>query len=72
VQIMLRGDSHYCTPEVLRFCRAEKLDYVLGAAPISTLRKHITALEQATTALAQKSKGEKLRRFSEFHDGAAS
>ncbi len=72
VQIMLRGDSHYCTPEVLRFCRAEKLDYVLGVAPTSTLRKHITALEQATTALAQKTKGEKLRRFSEFHDGAAS
>ncbi len=72
VQIMLRGDSHYCTPEVLRFCRAEKLDYVLGVAPTSTLRKHITALEQATTALAQMTKGEKLCRFSEFHDGAAS
>jgi Transposase DDE domain group 1 len=20
VEILLRGDSHYCTPEVLRFC----------------------------------------------------
>src|ERR1700709_317858 len=32
VQIMLRADSHYCTPEVLRFCRAERLDYTLGLA----------------------------------------
>src|SRR6516164_2946941 len=27
VEIMLRGDSHYCAPEVLRFCRANRLDY---------------------------------------------
>src|SRR4051794_14508721 len=33
VEILLRADSHYCTPEVLRFCRAERLDYVLGVAP---------------------------------------
>ena len=26
VAIMLRADSHYCTPEVLRFCRARQLD----------------------------------------------
>jgi hypothetical protein len=72
VQIMLRGDSHYCTPEVLRFCHKEGLDYALGVAPTSTLRKHIVALEQSTTARAGKSKGEKLRRFSEFYDAAAS
>ena len=33
VEIMLRADSHYCTPEVLRFCRARRLDYTLGVAP---------------------------------------
>jgi hypothetical protein len=72
LQILLRADSHYCTPEVLRFCRAEKLDYVLGVAPSSTLRKHITTLEQSTAARAGKTPGEKLRRFSEFYDCAAS
>ena len=36
VEILLRADSHYCTPEVLRFCRAERLDYVLGVAPTAT------------------------------------
>lgn len=73
VEIMLRGDSHYCTPEVLRFCRARRLDYTLGVAPTSTLRKHILALEQSTAARAAAvADGTKLRRFKEFHDGAAS
>ena len=33
VEIMLRADSHYCTPEVPRFCRVRGLDYTLGVAP---------------------------------------
>jgi hypothetical protein len=24
--------SHYCAPEVLNFCRAERLDFILGVA----------------------------------------
>jgi hypothetical protein len=72
VEIMLRADSHYCAPEVLRFCRAERLDYVIGVAPTSTLRKHITSLEASTVARAAGANGEKLRRFKEFHDGADS
>jgi hypothetical protein len=70
--ILLRGDSHYCTPEVLRFCRALGLDYVLGVAPTTTLRKHVTALEASTAARAAQVPGDKARRFKEFHDGAAS
>jgi len=72
--ILLRADSHYCTPEVLRFCRAERLDYVLGVAPSTTLRKHITALEASTAKRAAPAPtgGAKLRRFKEFYDGAAS
>jgi len=72
VQIMLRADSHYCTPEVLRFCRARKLDYVLGVAPSSTLRKHTAGIEQSTAARADYAHGEKRRRFCEFRDAAAS
>jgi hypothetical protein len=73
VEIMLRADSHYCTPEVLRFCRAKRLDYTLGVAPTSTLRKHILDLEASTAARAADAPdGEKLRRFKEFFDGAAS
>ena len=73
VEIMLRADSHYCTPEALRFCRARRLDYTLGVAPTSTLRKHILALEQSAAARAAAvADGTKPRRFKEFHDGAAS
>jgi hypothetical protein len=72
VRILLRADSHYCTPEVLRFCRANQWDYVLGVAPSPTLRKHITALEQSTERRASRARGGKIRRFKEFHDGAAS
>ena len=73
VEILLRADSHYCTPEVLRFCRARRLDYVLGVAPTATLRRHVAALEAGTAArAATKAGGDKLRRFKEFHDGAAS
>ena len=73
VEIMLRADSHYCTPEVLRFCRARGLDYTLGVAPTSTLRKHILGLEESTAArAAMLTDGTKQRRFKEFHDAAAS
>src|SRR5438445_59402 len=66
VEILLRADSHYCTPEVLRFCRAERLDYVLGVAPTTTLRKHAASLEASTTSRAAKPRAERLRRLKEF------
>ena len=72
VEIMLRADSHYCTPEVLRFCRIRELDCTLGVAPTSTLRRHILSLEESTARAAAVTDARKLRRFKEFHDGAAS
>jgi hypothetical protein len=73
VEILLRADSHYCSPEVLNFCRAERLDFLVGVASTSTLRRHVEALEQSTAArhAADPSAG-KLRRYKEFYDGAAS
>ena len=70
VEILLRADSHYCAPEVLDFCRAEGLDFMLGVAPTTTLRRHVEALERSTAA--QRTGTGKLRRYKEFHDGAAS
>ena len=73
VEILLRADSHYCGPEVLRWCRANRVDYLLGVAPTSTLRRHIESLEASTAARFAASDGStKLRRFTEFYDGAAS
>ena len=72
-EIMLRADSHYCCPEVLDWCRANGLDYVLGVAPTTTLRAHIETLEASTKArLDAAPKDGKVRRFKEFLDGAAS
>lgn len=73
VEIMLRADSHYCAPEVLRFCRARRLDYTLGVAPTATLRAHVLKLEESTAArAAAHADGSKLRRFKESYDGAGS
>ena len=49
-EILLRADSHYCCPEVLDFCRANGLDYILGVAPTTTLRRHIGDLEASMKA----------------------
>ena len=72
-QILLRADSHYCCPEVLDWCRANGLDYILGVAPTTTLRRHIEGLEASTKARFEAApKQGKARRFKEFFDRAAS
>jgi hypothetical protein len=72
-QILIRGDSHYCCPEVIDFCRANGLDFIFGVAPSSTLRRHVETLEASTKARFEAGgKTAKLRRFKEFYDGAAS
>ena len=72
-EILLRADSHYCCPEVLDWCRANGLDYILGVAPTSTLQRHIEGLEASTKARFEAApKDGKARRFKEFYDGAAS
>jgi hypothetical protein len=71
VEILLRADSHYCAPEVLDFCRAERVAFILGVATSSTLRRHVETLERST-ATRQGAGLDKLRRYKAFHDGAAS
>ncbi len=71
-EILLRGDSHYCCPEVLDWCRANGIDFILGVAPTTTLRRHIEGLEASVTARFEAAPKEgKARRFKEFYDGAA-
>ena len=72
-QILIRADSHYCCPEVIDFCRANGLSFILGTAPTTTLRRHVEALETSTQSRFKAgTKTAKLRRFKEFFDGAAS
>jgi Transposase DDE domain group 1 len=73
VEILIRADSHYCAPEVLDFCRAEGLDFILGVASTTALRRHVEALEQSTATRRAAMPGtDKLRRYMEFYDGARS
>ena len=73
VEILLRADSHYTAPEVLEWCRANRVDWVLGLASNAALRRHGEALEKTT---AERFRGApargKVRRFKEFYDGAQS
>ena len=72
-EILIRADSHYCCPEVIDFCRANGLDFILGVAPTTTLRAHIKTLEASTLLRFEAgSKTKKLRRFKQFYDGAKS
>ena len=75
VEILLRGDGHYCAPEVLDLCRAQGVDFVFGLPTTSVLRRHVAPLEASTTARtarAAQGDGARVRRFKEFHDAAAS
>lgn len=73
VEILIRADSHYCAPEVLDFCRAVRIDFLLGVASTTTLRRHVVTLEASTARRhASAASGDKLRRYKEFHDGATS
>ena len=71
VEILLRADSHYACPDVMDWCETNRLDYVFGLAPTSTLRRHITGLEESPAARfkAAPTAG-KVRRFKEFFDAA--
>ena len=57
VEILLRGDGHYCAPEVLDLCRAQGVDFILGLPTTSVLRRHVAALEASTTARAAATEG---------------
>jgi hypothetical protein len=73
VESLLRGDSHYCAPEVLDlFCRARGLDFILGLASNPSLRRRTATLEQSTIARVDQNSDLEVRRFKEFHDAAAS
>jgi len=42
--ILFRGDSHFCCPEVLRFCRKRGLLYCIGLAGNSVLKRMVKEL----------------------------
>src|ERR1700726_22216 len=73
VEILLRADSHYASPEVFDWCRKNRVDWVFGLAPNAALCRHVAALEKgtATRFKAAPTRG-KVRRFMQFYDAAQS
>jgi hypothetical protein len=72
-RILIRADSHYASPLVIDWCRANGVDFVLGLAPSAPLRRRVETLEASTHARFEAStKTAKIRRFKDFYHAADS
>jgi len=71
-EILLRADSHYCTPQVLDLCDRLGLRYVFGLSKNRRLAENILPLEASTAARYTRNPGQKLRRFKTFSYAARS
>ncbi len=71
-EILLRADSHYCTPQVLDLCDRLGLRYVFGLSKNPRLAENILPLEASTAARYSRNPGQKLRRFKTFSYAARS
>lgn len=65
VRIVVRADSGFCREELMSWCEANGVDYVLGLARNARLRAMIEP-ELAEAAAEQAETGKAARRFSEF------
>ena len=71
-EILLRADSHYCTPQVLDLCDRLGLRYVFGLSKNPRLAENILPLEASTAARYSRTPGQKMRRFKTFPYAARS
>ena len=71
-EILLRADSHYCTPQVLDLCDRIGLLYVFGLSKNTRLAAQVLPLEASTAERYARSPGQKLRRFKTFSYAARS
>jgi len=69
VKIILRGDCGFCRNELMSWCEAHGVDYVLGLARNQRLRR-IIGREMWEASEQQKSTGQPARVFAEFEYGA--
>jgi len=65
VKITVRGDSGFCREELMVWCEANQVDYVLGLAKNERLKAEI-APELAQAAVEYAATGKPARRFQEF------
>lgn len=65
VRIVLRGDSGFCRDEIMSWCETHQVDYVLGLAKNSRLKK-IIAEELAQAQADYEATGKAARQFKDF------
>jgi hypothetical protein len=65
VKIVIRGDSGFCRDEIMRYCEGHQLDYVLGLAKNSRLKKAIQS-EMAQAHQLHQSTQQPARVFKDF------
>jgi len=71
-EILLRADSHCCTPQVPDLCDRLGLRYVFGLSRNRRLAENISPLEASTAERYTRNPGQKLRRFKTFSHAARS
>ena len=65
VQIIVRGDSGFCRENIMAWCEANEVDFLLGIAKNDRLRWEID-LERALAEAEFEATGEPARRFKDF------
>jgi hypothetical protein len=73
-QITVRGDGHYARPEVMTFCEAHGVDYVLGLPTNAVLRAEPVIVTAADACAVKRAKEQRpvLRHYAETGYGAKS
>ena len=71
-RITIRGDSHYGRPEVMAWCEANGVDYILGLAGNNVLRRLFDAAADDVCVRRAEAQAVALRRYSETRYGAKS
>ncbi len=65
VRILIRGDGHYCAPEVLNLLRRKRCDYILGL-PINPILDAMSKPWKGLCDIRRSAKRAKVRRFHQF------
>lgn len=71
-RILIRADSHYCSPQVIDWCRANDVDFILGVGAHHDAAQACRGPWKPARWRALKGRRRTRRRFKEFVDGAAS
>jgi hypothetical protein len=66
VDILVRGDSHYCRPEAMSWCERNRIAYIFGLAGNKVLLRRVASLAEQAALARVEGGGTKVRRFGEF------